>query len=105
MCHILELNNAALERKIYLCNELLEIADQIAPCRSDFRGSLLLDLHEAIALQSKREFENGLMTKDNAQVNFIDLSNYTNQKIKIFIFILFFLGKIGRINEFIEGSY
>lgn len=40
----LELSNAALERKIFLCNELLEIADQIVPGKSDFRGSLLLDL-------------------------------------------------------------
>lgn len=63
-----ELNNAALERKICLCNELLDIAEQIAPGKTDFRGNLLLDLHEVIAIQSRREFDSDLMTKGNAQV-------------------------------------
>lgn len=65
-----ELNDAGLNRKISLCRELLDLADILEPGFNHFRGSLLLDLQGSLAVQAKREFNNGLITKEAAQVTF-----------------------------------
>lgn len=65
---ILELTDAGVQRKIDLCNELLEIAELFEPGWSHFRGNLLLDLQEAMVIQIKREFAKDLITKQGAQV-------------------------------------
>lgn len=48
---------------------MLEIADIFEPGSSRFRGMLLLDLQEIMAVQAKREFENGLLTREGTQVS------------------------------------
>lgn len=58
----------ALSRKIELCHELLDVAAVIEPGASLFRGKVLLDLQEAITVQTKRKFNNALITKESAQV-------------------------------------
>lgn len=64
----IELTDLALSRKIELCNELLVIANVFEPGASLFRGKVLLDLQEAITVQTKRKFNNALITKESAQV-------------------------------------
>ncbi|XP_030026011.1 SET domain-containing protein SmydA-8 [Manduca sexta] len=62
-----EISDSLLKRKIDLCHELLEIADKLEPGWSKFRGTLLLDLQAAMAVETKREFEAGKLTKAGAQ--------------------------------------
>lgn len=62
-----ELPDHLLKRKLELCYDLLELADQLEPGVSRFRGTLLLDLQAALAVQTKREFETGKITKEGAQ--------------------------------------
>lgn len=62
------MNDAALERKIELCQELLEISDILDGGWSLFRGNLILDLQESMVIQAKREFLNGLLTREATQV-------------------------------------
>lgn len=57
-----------MERKTSLCLELLDLANIFEPGSSHFRGKILLDLQETMALQAKREYDNGLITKNGAQV-------------------------------------
>lgn len=64
----IELTDLALSRKIELCHELLDIASVFEPGASLFRGKVLLDLQEAITVQTKRKFNNALITKESAQV-------------------------------------
>lgn len=59
-----------MKRKIDLCHELLEVADVLDPGWTRFRGTLLLELQAAMAVQIKREFESGKLTKEGAQVTF-----------------------------------
>lgn len=63
-----EMTDAALQRKIDLCNELLAVADILEPGASLFRGKILLDLQQALAVQTKREYTDGLITKEATQV-------------------------------------
>nr|XP_013189670.1 unnamed protein product [Amyelois transitella] len=62
-----ELPDHLLTRKIDLCHELLELADKLDPGFTRFRGTLLLDLQAAMTMQTKRDFENGKITKAGAQ--------------------------------------
>lgn len=65
---VAEMNDAAIKRKIELCQELLEVADVLDGGCSIFRGNLLLDLQEAMVVQAKREYLNGLLTREATQV-------------------------------------
>lgn len=62
------MNDAAIKRKIDLCQELLEVAEVLDSGWSIFRGNLLLDLQEAMFVQTKREYLNGLLTQSATQV-------------------------------------
>lgn len=68
MFFISEMSDELIERKIELCNELLNVADTLEPGLSRFRGSLLFDLQAAMAVQAKRNYVNGQITKKTAQV-------------------------------------
>lgn len=63
------MTDAAIQRKIDLCEELLKMAELFEPGAGRFRGLLLLDLQECMTVQTKREFNNDLLTKEGAQVN------------------------------------
>ncbi|KAH0820855.1 hypothetical protein GEV33_001936 [Tenebrio molitor] len=58
-----DLSDELLERKIQLCQELLEVADILEPGHSRFRGSLLYDLHEAMMVQVRRGGGEGVEDK------------------------------------------
>ncbi|RVE47333.1 hypothetical protein evm_008014 [Chilo suppressalis] len=62
-----ELSDHLLKRKIDLCHDLLEVADQLEPGWSRFRGTLLLDLQAVMAVQTKREYEAEKITREGAQ--------------------------------------
>lgn len=62
------MTDAAIQRKIDLCNELLKLAEIFEPGAGRFRGLLLLALQESLTLQTKRKFNNDLVTKDIAHV-------------------------------------
>ena len=81
-----EITDAGLSRKIELCMELLEIADLFEPGASHFRGKVLLDLQEAITVQTKREYDNDLLTKGGAQVSRKHKLKY--MYVRGFIFII-----------------
>lgn len=65
---ITELSDYLLKRKIDLCHELLEVADNVDPGWSRFRGTILLELQAAMMMQTKRDFEDEKLTKEGAQV-------------------------------------
>lgn len=65
------MTDAAIQRKISLCEELLKIAAIFEPGAGRFRALLLLDLQACLTVQTKREFDNDLLTKEGAQVNMI----------------------------------
>ncbi|XP_072944835.1 SET domain-containing protein SmydA-8 [Epargyreus clarus] len=62
-----ELPDHLLKRKIDICHELLELADKLEPGWSRFRGTILLELQSVMTLETKRDFENGKLTKEAAQ--------------------------------------
>lgn len=66
------MNAAAINRKVELCRELLTVADLIDGGWSIFRGQLLLDLQEALSIQTKQQYLNGLLTEEGAQVIFLN---------------------------------
>lgn len=63
------MTDAAIQRKIDLCEELLKVAEIFEPGAGRFRALLLLDLQACITVQTKREFNSDLLTKDGAQVS------------------------------------
>lgn len=65
---LLEMSDKCLQRKIDLCNELLEIAALLEPGHSRFRGNLLYDLQAAMVVQAKRDYEHEKITKEAAKV-------------------------------------
>lgn len=50
-----EIGDTDLSRKISLCNELLQVAKVLEPGGSVFRGKLLVDLQEALFVQTERQ--------------------------------------------------
>lgn len=52
-----------------MCNELLELAEILEPGASIFRGKLLIDLQEALRIQTKRKLNDNLIPKVDAQVS------------------------------------
>lgn len=78
-----ELTDAAVKRKIDLCMELLEIADLFDPGWSRFRGMLLLDLQEITAVQTKREFNSELLTKEAAQAKLMQSMAILQEAVQI----------------------
>ncbi|XP_023941139.2 SET domain-containing protein SmydA-8 [Bicyclus anynana] len=62
-----ELSDNLLKRKIDICHELLEVADNLEPGWTRFRGTILLELQGAMTMQTKREFEAEIITKAGAQ--------------------------------------
>ncbi|XP_023303762.2 SET domain-containing protein SmydA-8 [Lucilia cuprina] len=78
-----EMNDAAIKRKIELCQELLEVADVLDGGWSIFRGNLLLDLQEAMFVQTKREFLNGLLTQAATQEKFLESMQLLKEAIDI----------------------
>ncbi|CAG9788861.1 unnamed protein product [Diatraea saccharalis] len=62
-----ELPDHLLKRKLDLCHELLELADQLEPGWSRFRGTILLDLQAAMVVQTKRDYEAEKITKEGVQ--------------------------------------
>ncbi|XP_075159694.1 SET and MYND domain containing, arthropod-specific, member 2 [Haematobia irritans] len=80
---MIETNKAALKRKIELCQELLEIAEVLDGGWSIFRGNLILDLQEAMAIQAKREFLDGLLTKQATQDKLLESMSLLKEAIEI----------------------
>lgn len=79
------MNDAAIKRKIELCQELLEVAEVLDGGWSMFRGNLLLDLQEAMFVQTKREFLNGLLTQSATQVG-IHINLYVYMYVYLVIY-------------------
>lgn len=77
------MNDAAVKRKVELCQELLEVADILDGGWSIFRGNLLLDLQEALVVQAKREFEKGLLTKANVQEKLSESMELLKEAVEI----------------------
>lgn len=77
------MNDAALERKIELCQELLEISDVLDGGWSLFRGNLILDLQESMVIQAKREFLNGLLTREATQEKLLEAMHLLKEAIDI----------------------
>ncbi|KAJ6634117.1 SET domain-containing protein SmydA-8, isoform A [Pseudolycoriella hygida] len=78
-----EMTDAAIQRKINLCEELLKVAEIFEPGASRFRGLLLLDLQECLTVQTKREFNNDLLTKENAQAQLVESMNLLQEAVSI----------------------
>lgn len=78
-----ELNKAALERKISLCIELLEVADRVEPGATLFRGKILLDLQQVMTMKTKREFEAELITHAKAQEQLLESMQVLQEAVEI----------------------
>ncbi|XP_049855223.1 SET domain-containing protein SmydA-8 [Schistocerca gregaria] len=62
-----DLTDEQVNRKVELCNELLEVADVLEPGMSRLRGILLYELQAAMVVQAKRDFNADKITKSAAQ--------------------------------------
>lgn len=69
LVNFLDIADDLIERKITLCHEMLEVADILCPGSSTFRGSLLYDLQAAMVVQTRRNYEQGKITKQAASVS------------------------------------
>lgn len=78
-----EMTDAAVKRKVELCQELLEVAEILDGGWSIFRGNLLLDLQEALVVQAKREFEKDLLTKANVQEKLTEAMELLKEAVEI----------------------
>lgn len=67
----LEIGDTDLNRKISLCRELLDVAKILEPGRSIFRGKLLVDLQEALYVQTERLLSNRDISSVVAHVSFV----------------------------------
>lgn len=65
-----EIGDTDLGRKISLCRELLEVAKILEPGRSIFRGKLIVDLQEALFVQTERQLSNRDISSVVAHVSF-----------------------------------
>lgn len=68
---IIEIGDTDLNRKIDLCNELLEIAEILEPGQGLFRGKLLIDLQEALSYRTERQLNDQTISVVTAQVRHI----------------------------------
>lgn len=75
-----EICETDLKRKISLCEELLKVVKVLEPGKSTFRGKLLVDLQEALFVQTEQRVKNGEVSKLVALVciyfKFIHLTLY-----------------------------
>lgn len=85
ICNVSDLNNAALKRKITLCHELLDILNVLQPGSSQARGTLLLELQEAMLVQTKRELASEIVTKEAAQVTNNTVYHIPNIDRRVFL--------------------
>lgn len=65
-----EIGDTDLSRKISLCNELLQVAQVVEPGESIFRGKLLVDLQEALCVQTERQLSGRDISAVVAKVSF-----------------------------------
>lgn len=65
---IAEITDELLERKIELCQELLDVAEILEPGFSKFRGLLLYDLQAAVVVQAKRRYQDGEVSREDVEV-------------------------------------
>lgn len=84
---VAEISDDDLERKIELCQELLDVADILEPGLSKFRGLLLYDLQEAMVVQAKRRYENEEMSREDVEVMFKEFVLIMSAQCKIFFFL------------------
>ncbi|XP_041982341.1 SET domain-containing protein SmydA-8 [Aricia agestis] len=78
-----EMSDLLIKRKIDLCHELLEVADKIEPGWSRFRGTILLELQSALVVQTKREYEAGILTKAGAQDQLMQSMDLLQEAVNI----------------------
>ncbi|XP_055907545.1 SET domain-containing protein SmydA-8 [Eupeodes corollae] len=81
-----ELCDAAVKRKLELCQELLEIADIFDPGWSIFRGNLLLDMQEVMVIQAKRDYANDLLTISGTQEKLQEAMEMLKEAVEILKF-------------------
>lgn len=68
-----EIGDTDLSRKISLCNELIHVAETIEPGSGLFRGKLLVDLQEALTVQTERQFTDKTISAVVALVSYLYL--------------------------------
>ncbi|XP_050677189.1 SET domain-containing protein SmydA-8 [Leptidea sinapis] len=78
-----DLPDYLLKRKIDICFELLEVADQLEPGWTKFRGNILLELQAALVMQSKRDFEVDKITKEGAQEQLMESMVLLQEAVQI----------------------
>ncbi|XP_031638498.1 SET and MYND domain-containing protein DDB_G0273589 [Contarinia nasturtii] len=79
-----EIGDTDLDRKISLCRELLEVAEILEPGKSVFRGRLLIDLQEALFVQTERLITNREISSIVAHERFNDQLKLLNEAKGIF---------------------
>ncbi|XP_037033385.1 SET domain-containing protein SmydA-8-like [Bradysia coprophila] len=78
-----EMTDAAIQRKIDLCEELLKIAAVLEPGAGRFRGLLLLDLQECLTVQAQRRFNENSLTKEGVEERLMESMNYLQEAVSI----------------------
>lgn len=68
-----EICDTDLNRKISLCQELLEVAGILEPGCGIFRGKLLVDMQEALFVQTERQFSHREISSVVAKVRVVGL--------------------------------
>ncbi|XP_053954619.1 SET domain-containing protein SmydA-8 [Anastrepha ludens] len=80
---IRDMNDAAVKRKMELCQELLEVAEVLDGGWSIFRGNLMLDLQQALVEQIKREHAKGLLTAENVSEKIEEVMELLKEAVEI----------------------
>lgn len=103
-----EIGDTDLSRKIFLCRELLEVAKILEPGQSIFRGKLLVDLQEALFVQTERQISNREISSVVAHVSFScqtqEITNQQKCSQNCFYFFVVFLGTFQRATNPAERS-
>lgn len=100
-----EIGDTDLSRKISLCYELLDVAEILEPGSSIFRGKLLIDLQEALHVQTKRQLKAKIISLAEAKVGAFELKlsgadeSAVNQSINKNAFRLLSFCRISSINS------
>lgn len=70
LINVTEICDTDLNRKISLCQELLDVAAILEPGSGIFRGKLLVDMQEAMCVQTERRLSNRDISPVVAKVRF-----------------------------------
>ncbi|CAH1104725.1 unnamed protein product [Psylliodes chrysocephalus] len=78
-----DLPDLILERKVELCNQLLEVLDVIEPGNSRIRGLILFELHGPLMVLARHQYQNDVIDKEKFKKELRRIIDILGQSLKI----------------------